>query len=324
MPIRQPNRIWSAGSIGWCRKAIPSTSTTPRARTTCRRTSRRPSPRRLSPFPSSRGASGSARGKVSTCGNTVAAAPSARCSCMSAPSLSPDLVGQQAGPLEHLIDARWVMAYNAGLGERSDEVHPLFPVCYEWPVSDAIRALAVLKPIAGLLVHAQHDLVIHRPLKAGETVSCSVRIVAAEPRSPGAFIVYRFEARDARGLPVTTTDFGALYRGVQLDRAAGEPVKDPQPLDAKLDRVADIAIASTAAHVYTECARIWNPIHTDVDYARAAGLPDIILHGTATLAYSVSSLLGAFKLNDNAVRRVACRFAGMVLMPSTLSVHAVR
>jgi acyl dehydratase len=238
--------------------------------------------------------------------------------------LSSSIVGAQAGPLEHLVDARWVMAYNAGLGERSDAVHPLFPVCYEWPVSDAIRALPVLKPIAGLLVHAQHDLVIHRPLKAGETVSCAVRIVAAEPRSPGAFVVYRFEARDAEGKLVTVTDFGALYRGVQLDRAAGEAVKDPQPVAARLQHIGDIAVPATAAHVYTECARIWNPIHTDVAYARAAGLPDIILHGTATLAYSISALLKKWNLDARAVRRVVCRFAGMVLMPSTLSVHAFR
>jgi acyl dehydratase len=236
-------------------------------------------------------------------------------------NLGSSIVGEQAGPLEHLVDARWVMAYNAGLGERSDAVHPLFPVCYEWPVSDAIRALPALKPVAGLLVHAQHDLVIHRPLKVGETVSCSVRIVAAQPRSPGAFLVYRFETRDAGGSLITTTDFGALYRGVHLDRAAGEAVKDPQPLDAKLDRAAEIAIPATAAHVYTECARIWNPIHTDVAYARAAGLPDIILHGTATLAYSISALL---KRWPHAVRRATCRFAGMVFMPSTLAVHAAR
>jgi hypothetical protein len=134
--------------------------------------------------------------------------------------LSSSIVEERAGPFEHVVDARWVMAYNAGLGERSDEVHPLFPVCYEWPVSDAIRALPTLKPIAGLLVHAQHDLVIHRPLKVGETVRCSVRIVAAEPRSPGAFLVYRFQTHDTHGKLVTVTNFGALYRGVRLDHAA--------------------------------------------------------------------------------------------------------
>ena len=108
---------------------------------------------------------------------------------------------------------------------------------------------------------------------------------------------------------------------LELTDAERDRREDPRPLDAKLSHVADIPIPATAAHVYTECARIWNPIHTDVAYARAAGLPDIILHGTATLAYSISALL---KRWPHAVRRVTCRFAGMVFMPSTLSVHAAR
>jgi acyl dehydratase len=88
--------------------------------------------------------------------------------------------------------------------------------------------------------------------------------------------------------------------------------------------IGDIAVGATAAHVYTECARIWNPIHTDVAYARAAGLPGIILHGTATLALTVSRLLARHDITPPAVRRVRCRFAGMVLMPNRLTVHAAR
>jgi len=89
-----------------------------------------------------------------------------------------------------------------------------------------------------------------------------------------------------------------------------------------LKDIGELSVAATAAHVYTECARIWNPIHTDVAYARAAGLPDIILHGTATLALSVSKVLNSFRLKQ--VQRIRCRFAGMVTMPSTLAVHASR
>jgi acyl dehydratase len=240
--------------------------------------------------------------------------------------LSSAIVGAQAGPLEHRVDKRWVMAYSAALGEVNHEAvpHPLFPVCYEWPVSRAIRDLPALKPMAGLLVHAQHQLVIHRPLTANETVHCTARIISAQPRGPGAFVVYRFETRDERGALVTTSDFGALYRGVELDGAAGEPVHDPQPAMLSLQPIGEVHVPATAGHVYTECARIWNPIHTDVAYARAAGLPDIILHGTATLAYSISALIGQWRLDPAAVRRVACRFSGMVLMPSTLSVRAAR
>jgi acyl dehydratase len=247
--------------------------------------------------------------------------------------LSSAIVGEQAGPLEASIDARWLMAYSAGVGETDPRyydtecgvmAHPLFPVCYEWPVAQPLRALPALKPLFPQLLHAQHDLRIHRAPRGGDSLRTWARIIAVTQRKPGAFVVFRFEARDAAGEPVTTTDFGALYRGVSVeggDRAL-EEVADPAPAEARFAEYSKIDVPVTAAHVYTECARIWNPIHTDIAYARAAGLSAIILHGTATLALSVSRVLRQFDLDAAAVRRVQCRFSGMVEMPSQLSVHA--
>ena len=80
-----------------------------------------------------------------------------------------------------------------------------------------------------------------------------------------------------------------------------------------------IQVPAGAAHVYTECARIWNPIHTDRAVALAAGLPDIILHGTSTMALAVSRLVNEYlDAEPRRVRRLGGRFAAMVLMPSTL------
>ena len=70
--------------------------------------------------------------------------------------LSSAIAGEQAGPLPATIDARWLMAYSAGLGETDARyydteagvlAHPLFPVCYEWPVAQPLRALPALKPL---------------------------------------------------------------------------------------------------------------------------------------------------------------------------------
>jgi acyl dehydratase len=248
--------------------------------------------------------------------------------------LSSAIAGEQAGPLEQPLDARWLMAFSAGLGETDPRcydteapagvmAHPLFPVCYEWPVAQPLRALPALKPLFPLLLHAQHDLLIHRSPRAGDRLRVGARIVAVVQRKPGAFVVFRFEARDASGEPVTTTDFGALYRGVTVeggDRVLQE-VTDPMPFDAQFSESSAIEVAANAAHVYTECARIWNPIHTDIAYARAAGLPGLILHGTATLALSVSRALAWAGADPQRVRRVQCRFGGMVEMPSTLMIH---
>jgi len=229
-----------------------------------------------------------------------------------------DIVGREVGPDEQQVDKRWLMAYSAGLGETAWP-HPLFPVCYEWPATRRLRERAGLVPIDARLVHAQHDLTIHRAPRE-ERLFVTGKVVAALQRKPGVLVVYRFETRDAKGEPVSTTDFSALYRGAKLEGAdrALDKVEDPPKHSQALKPAGEIQVAASAAHVYTECARIWNPIHTDVDYARAAGLPDIILHGTATLALSVS------RLRMKSVRRIRCRFAGMVTMPGTLTVHASR
>lgn len=234
--------------------------------------------------------------------------------------IAADIVGREAGPDEQQVDARWLMAYNAALGKVEVEPHPLFPVCYEWPATRQLRERAGLAPLDARLVHAQHDLIIHRK-PATERLRISGKVVAALQRQPGVLVVFRFTTHGEKGDLVSTTDFSALYRDVKLegsDRCIAQ-IEDPPRHERSLERLGEIEVAATAAHVYTECARIFNPIHTDRAYARAAGLPDIILHGTATLALSVSKVLGSFAIS---VRRVRCRFAGMVLMPSTLTVHA--
>jgi acyl dehydratase len=230
-----------------------------------------------------------------------------------------DIVGREIGPDAQQIDKRWLMAYSAGLGE-TGYPHPLFPVAYEWPATRQLRDRAGLIPIDARLVHAQHDLVIHRAPRE-EKLFIGGQVVAALQRKPGTLVVYRFITKDEKGEPVSTTDFSALYRGATLEGGDRSivAVDDPPKHSVPLELTGKIEVADTAAHVYTECARIWNPIHTDVDYARAAGLTGIILHGTATLALSVSRLRDALRLKN--IRRIRCRFAGMVTMPSVLTVH---
>jgi acyl dehydratase len=248
------------------------------------------------------------------------------------------VVGTRVGPREHDIDARWLMAYAAALGETAPEyldttrpggvlAHPLFPVCYEWPLALDARVAALPEEIAVLSVHATHRLVLHRPPRAGDRLATTATFTTMEPRRPGAYLVLRMETRDADGRPVSTTEYGSLYRGVDCEAPSpgtpSEPASAGGPeAGAPWSWSAEVAVPAALAHVYTECARIWNPIHTDRAVARAAGLPDIILHGTATLALAVSQVLG--RRPEGPATRVAaveCRFGAMVRLPSRLLVR---
>jgi len=276
--------------------------------------------------------------------------------------VSAAIVGATAGPRVHAIDARWAMAFAAALGETAPAyfdtagadgivTHPLFPVCYEWPLALALRAKILRRAVAARSVHATHDLRLHRRPRVGDRLSTRATIASAEARAPGVYVVTRFETVDGEGQPVSTSDYGSIYRGVTgegMSTAAAEPpgpavapnaASAPSPpsptrgglpasaesLASPPDWSAALPIGPTLAHVYSECARIWNPIHTDRAVARAAGLADIILHGTATLALSVSKALELEGVDGIAtVTRISCRFGAMVSLPSTISVRGWR
>lgn len=256
--------------------------------------------------------------------------------------LSSDTVGLSGEPLTHEIDERWIMAYAAGLGDtlpcyldtlrpKGIVAHPLFPVCFEWPVILAMRGHrgnSSLTANEGVrAVHATHDLMIHRPVRPGDRLSTHATVVGVEQRKPGAYQVTRLETVDAAGDPVCTTWQGGLYRGVGVtgsNRPATDVPPPPSPVEGERQARAEVSvpIAALAAHVYTECARIWNPVHTDTAVAARAGLPGLILHGTATLALAVSQILRLEAGNEpRRVRRVAGRFSAMVLMPSEITVR---
>jgi len=232
------------------------------------------------------------------------------------------------------------MAYAAGIDDtaacyldtRRPEgivAHPLFPVCVEWPAAGAIRAKSrgsLAQAEASRGVHATQHMILHRPVRPPMRVTTTATLAGMEARKPGAYEVTKFETVDTQGTPVCTTYSGSIYRQVEI-RGAERPAAMPKPpmlakLPAKPRAEIKVAIPTGAAHVYTECARIWNPVHTDSAVAAAAGLPAIILHGTATMAMAVSKIVAAEAgYNPERVRRVHGRFAAMVLMPSMVTVR---
>jgi len=259
------------------------------------------------------------------------------------------MVGATTSAFPHDVDARWVMAYGAGLHdlnpcymdtERHDVVaHPVFPVCLEWPVILASRQLRGFETVTpqerARGVHAAHDLHIFRQIRAGERLLTQATVIGLESIKPGAAQTIRLDTYDAQGELVCRTFQLGISRGVAVEGApawlerppalptppASAGSASPSAGSAPAGRLA-IPVAAGLAHTYTECARIWNPIHTDRKVALAAGLPDIILHGTATLALAVTRLVDACLGGDpGRVRRLGGRFAAMVLMPSTLSLE---
>ena len=252
------------------------------------------------------------------------------------------VVGQKTRAFEHHVDARWIMAYAAGIQDtnprymdtsRGDIIaHPVFPVCLEWPVILSSRELpgseAMTREERARGVHAAHDLHIFKQIKADQTYRTEATVTALKSIRPGAALLTRLDTFDAAGDLVCRTWQLGISRGVDITGEAREveqppalPTEEGDPCELSFQ----IPVSEGAANVYTETARIWNPIHSDKAFALAAGLPDIILHGTATLALAVTSLVnGLLDADPSNIIRLGGRFTGMVLMPNLLEVRVHR
>ena len=245
-----------------------------------------------------------------------------------------EALGLQLKPHEWDVSTRAVLAYAAGLGASEaaylDDAQPggvrALPcqcVSPDWPVLVSMRHATqdILSPSeAARGVHAVQDSIFHRPIRPGDRLVTDGQLVSARPVRAGTLTVCRLVTRDRdSGEAVTTTWTSSIYRDVGL---TGEAVSlaEPEALDpadaappgpsAAEDR---IHIPKGMPHVYSECADIWNPIHTERQVALAAGLPDIILHGTATWALAGLTVLRRYADNDvGALKRLTGRFSGMV------------
>lgn len=249
-----------------------------------------------------------------------------------------DWIGRTLGPRETAVTPRLSLAYAAAIGAEApcytDDARPggivappPFCVCLEWPlVGDQLYAQ--LRAAAGEAlnsVHVLQDSHFHRVIRPGDRLRTSGRVVDIRATRAGAYVGARFDTSDAAsGQAVVTTWWGAMLRGMEVAgegraREAAPELRADAGLPMPPAGRVEIPVARLLPHVYSECARIWNPIHTERAAALARGLPDIILHGTATWALAGQALLAVHGGAEPArLLRLGGRFKGMVLPGTTI------
>ncbi len=256
--------------------------------------------------------------------------------------LDTSAVGLSLTPYRAEVDARFLMAYAAGLGHSESHYfdtssedgilnHPMFPIAPEWGLLTSPDAgmerlgLTASEAVRG--VHAHHDMQVHRSIPAGTTATVTAKVIGAVRTKAGALMSLRFDGADPDGA-LWTTWMGSMYRGVDVI-GDGALVEAPpaRPPGAQHDEgwSTSIDIATWAPHAYSECSRIWNPIHTDLAVARKAGLDTVILHGSASLAHGVDWAMTVAGARPDQVRRIGASFRATVPVPSRIRpvVHAI-
>jgi acyl dehydratase len=176
-------------------------------------------------------------------------------------------------------------------------------------------------------VHATQDSTFHQPLRAGQRLTTSATVSALRRTRAGALAVVKAETRDAStGKPVVTSWISQVYRGVALDGPEAEAEAPPLAVAAsdpgEPETRIEVPVSRALPHVYAECAGIWNPIHSEREAAAAAGLPDIILQGTATWSLAAREVVTRHADGDvGRLLRLTARFSQMVLVGERLIIE---
>ena len=250
------------------------------------------------------------------------------------------MVGLPLPAREAEVTPRLMLAFAAGIGDLSEPVfddaapgfmaHPALCVALEWPVVSAPAVAAMVPDPADRLraVHLVQDSTFHRPVRAHTRVITSGLVTGAWRGNSGVRSACTLRTADTDGRLLVTSRSMAVYRGVQAsgdDRPSNDeaPVPDAPARGTPPDVEAALDIDAALPHRYTECSGIWNPIHTERRVARAAGLPDIVVHGTATWALAGSALVARVAGGDpSRLARLRGRFGALVFPGSRLTLRA--
>lgn len=251
------------------------------------------------------------------------------------------LVGQRTMANTVELTPRMCMAFAAGVDDlnpayfddtRSERLmaHPGLAFRLQWHSHYTPgRPFDVRAPMWRSLLHAGSDVRYLRPLRAGDVLTCQGRTVALRPIKPGVLWIQRYTMVDTAGATVVELDHSAIVRdaridGQERDESDSPPLPERAATGGEPLWSAATAIGATMPHIYTECADIWNPIHTERSVALAAGLPDIVLHGTATLAIAAREIIN--RELDGApgrLERLTGQFRAMVIPGHPLTIRCL-
>jgi acyl dehydratase len=246
-------------------------------------------------------------------------------------------LGAEFGAAEFSWTATDVQLYNLALGAGADPIdprelsyvidhspqvlptfgcvaatfHEIEPPKVSWPGVDIDLAK---------VLHASEQINVPAPLPPSGSARASSRIVEIWDKGKAAVVVLETSVSGLDGTPLWTQRRSIFARGE--GGFGGE--RGPSTSDAAPDRAPDleieIPVLPQQALLYRLCGDR-NPLHSDPEFAAAAGFPRPILHGLCTYGMTCKAMVDAMLDADaGAVGFYSARFAGVAFPGERLKV----
>ncbi|UCE13766.1 MAG: MaoC family dehydratase N-terminal domain-containing protein [Candidatus Heimdallarchaeota archaeon] len=253
--------------------------------------------------------------------------------------ISSNFVGTPLKPYVRSIDWPEIMYFAASVDDNNpyyfdDEreegivAPPMFSIIANWPIIKNINEHIEQEleefpmEVLSTIVHYTEYLKIYRLIKPGDKLTIAGKIIAILPHRAGTHIVVGLEVKDQDDQLVSEEYIGGMLRGVEC-KGEGKVIEDFTQIpifetQSEPSWKEIIHIDTMKPYIYDACTDLSVvPIHTSRQFAHLVGLPDIILHGTATLALAIKIITNRELHGDPFhIREIACKFTGMVL-PNT-------
>lgn len=182
------------------------------------------------------------------------------------------------------------------------------------------------------VLHGEQFVEVRRPLPPAATVVTTPRMVSITDKGRAAVLVIGMESGVEGGggagqPPAVYQEVTVFARGAGGFGASPPPARPRHPAAlAPADPPAGVPPTASACQAVPPAAALLyrltgdlNPLHADPEFAGLAGFPRPILHGLATLGWSVRAVMDRFAGGDAALVRTAKgRMAAHVFPGDTL------
>ncbi len=246
------------------------------------------------------------------------------------PTFQADAIGKPGDPVTFEVTRERIAAYAAATNDPlpahagGDMAPPVFAIVPAFQAAGMASMQVIPGELLGAILHGEQDFHYHRPIEPGMTLSTTAAPIGMRQRSSGVTVITRAETREAGGELVVEQFMTTFVRGAQGVEDVGDEAPPHRFDEALRERKPDAEVAQTfdadQTFRYAEASGDPMQIHLDEEFAKAVGLPGIIIHGLCTMAFTSVALIGHACADDPArLKRLAVRFASIALPEQTIT-----
>ncbi len=246
------------------------------------------------------------------------------------PNFKPEAIGTAGEPAEFEVERDRVAAYAAATNDSiaahaaGEIAPPVFAIVPAFQAAGMASLQVIPGELLGAILHGEQDFHFHRPIEPGMKLSTVATPIGMRQRSSGVTVVTKAETCEAGGDLVVEQFMTTFVRGAQGAEDVGEEAPSHGFDEALHEREPDAEVAQTydadQTFRYAEASGDPMQIHLDQEFAKAVGLPGIIIHGLCTMAFTSVAAIESFAANDpTRLKRLAVRFASIALPEQTIT-----